>query len=118
MIVLDKRIIGEHVIADLYGCNHEKLADKEYLEKLLLDSTSLGGATVLGHESHVLGSNIQIDIIVRESHISIYTNPESDRAAIDVYTCGNTNPYPIYENIRKYLRPKKENVIVIPRGVI
>ena len=53
-----------------------------------------------------------------ESHISVHTWPERDYIAFDIFMCGDTKPEASAEYLIKTLKPKKEILKKIKRGVI
>ncbi len=63
------------------------------LERLLRDSASAAGATVLGANFHDFGDGVGNTgvLMLAESHISVHTWPENNYAAIDIFVCSNQN---------------------------
>jgi S-adenosylmethionine decarboxylase len=69
------------------------LDDERYLVELLENAAEASGATVLETISKKFApQGVTVVSLLSESHISIHTWPEEGRAAVDVYTCGNSNP--------------------------
>ena len=56
--------------------------------------------------------------ILAESHMVIGTWPEHGYAAVDIFTCGERiDPARAIPELRKHLRPGKEDVMEIDRGM-
>jgi S-adenosylmethionine decarboxylase len=69
------------------------LNDEHYLIQLLEEAAILSGATVLQTISKKFDpQGVTVICLLSESHISIHTWPEEGKAAVDVYTCGDSNP--------------------------
>jgi len=85
--------MGKHYLLNLYGCSFVLLDDERYLIELLENAAEASGATVLQTISKKFDpQGVTVVSLLSESHISIHTWPEEGRAAVDVYTCGNSNP--------------------------
>ncbi|MEZ5765676.1 MAG: adenosylmethionine decarboxylase [Xanthobacteraceae bacterium] len=53
-----------------------------------------------------------------ESHISIHTWPERAYAAVDVFMCGDAEPYKAVEVLREAFQPRRMTVSEHRRGVL
>jgi len=85
--------MGKHYLLNLYGCSFVLLNDEHYLLQLLEEAAILSGATVLQTIYKKFDpQGVTVICLLAESHISIHTWPEKGKAAVDVYTCGNSNP--------------------------
>ena len=84
---------GQHLLADLYGINPDKLTDLPALESLLLESGKAAGATILSSHFHHFGAGLGVTgvVLLAESHISIHTWPEFGYAALDIFMCGKSD---------------------------
>ena len=80
---------GVHLLLELYGCNREKLNDELYLRCQLNTAAKLANASVLNIVSNKFEPfGVTAIALLAESHLSIHTWPESQYAAIDIFTCG------------------------------
>jgi S-adenosylmethionine decarboxylase proenzyme len=103
--------LGKHVIFDFWGCVN--LNSTKIIEKILKEATIACGATLLEIKIHNFSPHgVSGFALIAESHISIHTWPEYKYAAVDVFTCGeNTDPYLTLPVFKKYLKPKKAEVV-------
>jgi S-adenosylmethionine decarboxylase len=87
------RYAGSHLIIDLWDADH--LSDVGVIELALRRSARAAGATLLHLHLHRFSPNGGVSgvAVLAESHISIHTWPERGYAAVDVFTCGNTEPH-------------------------
>lgn len=88
---------GTHLILDLWDAR--KLSDSEIVETGLRQAAEEAGATLLNLDLHCFTPNGGITgvAILAESHISIHTWPERAYAAVDVFMCGDAEPYKAVE---------------------
>jgi S-adenosylmethionine decarboxylase proenzyme len=54
--------------------------------------------------------------LLSESHLSIHTWPEHNFIALDVFTCGKSDPKFIVDRIINYFSPKKYIINPLQRG--
>ena len=86
-------MVGQHYLIDVAQCNESILDDEDYLRQLLEAGAVMAGATVIKTESHKFDpQGVTAFCLLSESHISIHTWPEENRAAIDMFTCGDCDP--------------------------
>ena len=109
---------GLHVLLDLW--NVEFNNSIKTLKKIIIQSVKISGATLLHIHLHRFGKKQGISgvAVLAESHISVHTWPERNYVAFDIFMCGDTNPQLAAEFLIKSLKPKKETLKVIKRGVI
>ena len=85
--------MGKHYLLNLYDCSFVLLNDEQYLIKLLESAAILSGATVIQTIFKKFDpQGVTVICLLAESHISIHTWPEEGQAAVDLYTCGDSNP--------------------------
>jgi S-adenosylmethionine decarboxylase len=83
--------LGIHIVAELYGCNAQKLADVEYVTESMLEAARRAKCTIVTQSFHHFSPHgVSGAIIISESHLAIHTWPEYQYAALDVFTCGDT----------------------------
>lgn len=85
--------MGKHYLLNLYGCSLSLLNNEFFLCDLLENAAEACGAHVLQTISHQFEpQGVTAICMLSESHISIHTWPEKKEAAVDVFTCGNSEP--------------------------
>ena len=83
------RFQGRHLLLELYGCNSDKLNDEIFLRCKIDNASKLARASVLNLVSNKFEPfGVTAIALLAESHLSIHTWPESQYAAIDIFTCG------------------------------
>lgn len=109
--------VGKHLVMELWGC--ESLNSVEVVELALREATEACGATLLDISVHPFSPvGITGVAVVSESHIVIHTWPEYAYAAVDVFTCGESEPTLAIPVFRRLFKPEKSQVMVIERGII
>lgn len=110
-------IPAKHIVLDLFGCPTDLLNDLEKIESILAKAAELAGATILKSAFHKFNpQGVTGIIIVAESHLAIHTWPEKNYAAVDIFTCGRTNPKAACELIIKKFSPKDYQITELRRG--
>lgn len=85
--------MGKHFLLNLYGCSFSLLDNEFFLRDLLERAAIISGATIIQTiSSKFEPQGCTIICLLSESHISIHTWPEQGTAAVDCYTCGDSNP--------------------------
>lgn len=86
--------MGKHYLLNLYGCPFNLLNDQQFIVTMLTTAAELCQATILNTASHKFDpQGVTAILMLAESHISIHSWPEEGKAAVDVYTCSNIDPY-------------------------
>lgn len=74
-------------------CSLSLLDNEHFLRDLLENAAEACGAHVLQSMSHQFQpQGVTAICLLSESHISIHTWPEKGEAAVDVFTCGDSEP--------------------------
>lgn len=111
--------IGRHVIAELWGCNVEKLNNMGLIERVFVDAALKAGAEIREVAFHKFAPHgISGVVIISESHLTIHSFPEHGYASIDVYTCGDMiDPNVATDYIAAALESESYDRMEIPRGM-
>jgi S-adenosylmethionine decarboxylase len=111
--------MGRHVIAELWGCDFEKLNDMDYIEKVFVDAALRSGAEVREVAFHKFApQGVSGVVIISESHLTIHSFPEHGYASIDVYTCGDIiDPNVAAKYISESLGATTIENLEVPRGM-
>lgn len=116
---------GVHLLFDAYGCDEQKLSDKEHLTKLLVELPAL-------LHMHTICPEVVIEVgplnkkdpggisgfvMIAESHISFHTFPKRGFVTADVYTCQNTlDTQTLTEYLSKAFGTEDYDMTLIDRG--
>ena len=111
------KFAGTHLLIDLWGA--QGLNDLDLTERTLTEAARAAGATLLHTHLHHFSPNGGISgvVVLAESHISIHTWPERDYAALDVFMCGDANPYKAIPVLREAFRPETVTLAENKRGM-
>jgi S-adenosylmethionine decarboxylase len=109
---------GTHLLLDLWGA--ENLADPNHIDRALRDAAVTAGATILHSHFHHFSPNGGVSgvVVLAESHISIHTWPERSFAAVDIFMCGDCNPYDSIPVLKSAFTPDSVQVGEQRRGLI
>jgi S-adenosylmethionine decarboxylase len=109
---------GKHVILDLFGCEYDLLDNKDQLESILTHASLAAGCTILntfGYKFEPQG--VTVVVTLSESHISVHTVPQENKAWVDIFTCGDhAMPTRALTIILEQLHPKNYKLTEFERG--
>lgn len=107
---------GVHLLIDLWGA--QNLNSPQEIEKVLRNCAIKAGATILhSHIHHFSPQGVSGVVVLAESHISIHTWPERNYAALDVFMCGDCNPYEAIAVLKDYFKPSNIQITENKRGI-
>ncbi|MGE5504966.1 MAG: adenosylmethionine decarboxylase [Actinomycetota bacterium] len=111
------KFAGTHLLIDLWGAS--KLDDIELVEAALRESAIVAGATILHCHLHHFQPNGGISgvLVLAESHISIHSWPERGYAALDVFMCGDCDPYKAIPILKEAFTPEFVTLAENKRGL-
>lgn len=109
---------GTHLLVELW--NASNLSDVELTERTLISAAEEAGATVLHSFLHPFGPDMGVSgvVVLAESHISIHTWPEREYAAVDIFMCGDCDPYKAVAVLKECFAPGFVQISEQKRGVI
>lgn len=109
---------GTHLLIEMWGARH--LDDPEYIETALCDAALAAGATILHTHTHRFSpyGGVSGVVVLAESHISIHTWPERGYVALDVFMCGECDPYKAIPVLRKAFEPENIQLAEHKRGLV
>lgn len=111
------RYAGTHLLVDLWGARN--LDDPAAIDRILRACAEASGATVLGGDFHRFQPNgVSGILLLAESHISIHTWPEREFAALDVFMCGECDPYAGIEILKRAFAPEQITLTEHKRGLL
>jgi len=115
---MDKIVLGQHILLDLYDCDIKQLGDVDQIKAFMLEAAKIAEATIVGEFFHEFSPyGISGIVIIAESHISIHTWPERNFAAIDIFTCSDEMKYEdASQYLIKALKARKHEINNVKRG--
>lgn len=86
--------VSRHIISDIASEDPKFFDDEVLILEALMLAAKAARATILHTASHKFEpQGVTAFLLLSESHISIHTWPELNKAAVDIYTCGShTDP--------------------------
>lgn len=111
--------MSRHIIADITSEDPRVLDDQAAILEAMTLAAKAANATILRTASHKFEpQGVTAFLLLSESHISVHTWPELNKAAVDIYTCGShTDPEAGLEVLLEHLRAKCLTRQVIQRDV-
>ncbi len=112
------KALGNHIIVEYYNCDTEVLKKHEYIEEIMNLAAKDMGATIIESVFHMFNPwGVSGAIIIAESHLTIHTWPEHNYAAVDLFTCGNLDPWIGFDSLKRFLKASSYDAKVIKRGL-
>ena len=95
---------GQHLLIDCHNVPRDVcLDDRRWLESLAHGATR-AGATVISQIRYQFGQGsppgCTAIVMLDESHCSVHTYADLGLVAMDVFTCGSTNPWDVWMFVR------------------
>ncbi len=108
---------AQHLLAEYFGCDADRLNDRQGLERLMREAADAAGASVVGAAFHPYSPHgVTGVLLIAESHFSLHTWPEHGYAAADFYTCGSLLPERALEPLGRGLSATRVETLLIERG--
>lgn len=109
---------GTHLLVECRGCTPAALNDPQALEQALRAAAARIGARVVTAAFHTFAPHgVTGMLLLEESHLSIHTWPEHGYAAIDLFTCGVTDPAQALPLLRSALGARELELLTVSRGL-
>jgi len=108
---------GIHLLVDLWGATN--ISNGKETEQILTDAVAACGATLLEVHAHTFSpyDGISAIAVLKESHISVHTWPEFEYAAVDVFVCGDINPYKALPVLKEGFKATEMQIMELKRGI-
>ena len=114
--------LGNHLIIDAFGCNSDKLNNKNLIKIFLLELAKkikmnvIKGPVVINYNPKAkLERGITGFVILAESHISIHTYPEKNYFNTDIFSCNEFDVEKIKEFLNEEFSIKETKDFLIKR---
>jgi S-adenosylmethionine decarboxylase len=110
---------GQHLLVDCHGVPRELCLDDQLLLETLAQAAQLAGATVISQIRYRFGDNSPAGctaiVMLDESHCSVHTYADLGMMAIDIFTCGATDPKSIWDIVSNKLKIESASLRMLPR---
>lgn len=108
---------GVHLIIEVW--NAKNLTSLPKIKEILSKSIKACKVTLLNIELHKFSPSGGISgvAIIKESHLSIHTWPEYGYAALDIFLCGEVDPYKSIPVIREGFKTDRLQITEVKRGI-
>ena len=105
------------MLVEYRGANPAVLQDADQIQALLVRAAEAAGATVVQVILHRFSpQGVSGVVLVEESHLSIHTWPETGYAAVDFYTCGDSDPEAAHRVLVSAFEPSGWELMMVDRG--
>ena len=113
-----QRFAGIHLLIDFWEAKN--LTNKITVENALREAAISAKATAINLQLNKYSENGGISgiLVLAESHISIHTWPERSFAAIDIFMCGDCDPYKCIAVLKKAFEPGNVTLFERRRGLL
>ena len=114
------KVLGEHLIVELYDCDFKMLSDVDKVQNIMLQAAKAAETTIIDSIfHHFTPHGVSGVVVIAESHFAIHTWPEHKYAAVDLFTCGTkTMPWKAFRVVKKLFKSKHFSVMKMERGII
>ena len=113
---------GHHLLIDCRNVPREVCLDDGKMLEVMARSASRAGMHVISQVRYHFGHNsapgYTCICLLDESHVSAHTYADMGLIALDVFTCGATNPAKILDFMREELDLGDVTVKVLPRFLV
>lgn len=111
------RYAGTHLIIEVW--NGKNISSLQKIEEVFKNAIKAIGATLLKIDLHQFSPSGGISgvAIIQESHLSIHSWPEYKYAAMDIFVCGDINPYKAIPVIKEGFETEQIQVTEVKRGI-
>lgn len=96
---------GRHLIADCRNVSHDVCLNDKGMSDAIAYAVQKAGATILSMSRYHLGHNsppgFACVIMLDESHCSAHSYADEGLIAIDLFTCGDTDPEIVLQYIQE-----------------
>ena len=118
-IVLNK---GKHLIIDCKNVDRNVCLDDKSMMNAICNAVIKAGSTILSTSRHRLGHNsppgFACVVALDESHCSAHSYADDGLIAIDIFTCGKTDPMDVLTFIQEEINLGDVSFQIINRFII
>lgn len=109
--------LGRHLLGDFWGVDPTRVNDVHAVSEWVRAAITASGATLIELRWHHFSpQGLTLFALLKESHLAVHTWPEKGYVAIDIFTCGQTNPQAAMEILKTKLEPEFVTIREVARG--
>ena len=113
------KVLGRHLLIECYGCSTEVLSSVGLVEEAMVCAANESKAQIVDVVFHRFEPHgVSGVVVIRESHFAIHTWPEYKFASLDIYICGNIDPWVATRCVIKKLDAKHFTPLDMRRGIL
>lgn len=102
---MEKKVLGRHLLANCRNVSKEVCLDDKKFLSALSRAVELAGANVISQVRYRLGHNsppgFACVCLLDESHVSAHSYADLGLIALDLFTCGNTDPKDVFRYLQE-----------------
>ncbi len=115
---MNMNALGRHIIVEYYNCNEDILKDPDLISEYMQTAAIKSKATIVESVFHHFNPwGVSGAVIISESHLAIHTWPEFGFAAVDLFTCGDIDPWKGFDYLEQVFEAQRSESIEMPRGM-
>jgi len=107
--------VGKHLLIEVF--NSPAMSRENMLNAMLMACNATGATIIHHHDYQFSPHGCSGVILLAESHASWHTFPELNYASIDIFTCGNCDPWQAIEVLRRELETDQIKIKEEYRGL-
>ena len=110
---------GRHLLVDCRRVGRDVCLDDKTMLAAMADGAEAAGANVISQVRYRFGADsppgFTAAIVLDESHCTCHSYADQGLLAIDVFTCGQTDPHDVLAHIRRRVDLGDVTVVEMPR---
>ena len=115
---MNMNALDRHIIVEYYNCNEDILKDPDLISEYMQTAAIKSKATIVESVFHHFNPwGVSGAVIISESHLAIHTWPEFGFAAVDLFTCGDIDPWKGFDYLEQVFEAQRSESIEMPRGM-
>lgn len=109
--------VGKHLLIEVFVNDVNSLRRDNMLNSMLMACNATGATIIHAHDHQFSPHGCSGVILLAESHASWHTFPELGYASVDIFTCGNCDPWKAVDVISRELKATNIKVKEEYRGL-
>lgn len=110
---------GQHLLVDCSGVSRDLCVNDKLLLESMAQAATAAGSTVISQIRYQFGNDSPAGctaiVMLDESHCSVHTYADLGLMAIDIFTCGCTDPMEVWQILSNTLGIEQANLRMVSR---